>query len=147
MPCPHAPPPHPHPTQALRASSGPSPEKALNTRAQHSKPTLRRANDCMPQVKTLCGKGAVASTSKVSRPGPQPSSPASWLPTRRRCPASPGCLPPHPFCLGWKPCVHSVRNSQSHVPFQLWKIRLPTRDKSGWQSGHWSASSFASLHC
>jgi len=40
------------PTQALRPSSGPSPEKAPNIRARHSKSALRSADDCISQMKT-----------------------------------------------------------------------------------------------
>ena len=63
------------PTQALRPSSGPSPEKAPNIRARHSKSALRSADDCISQMKTPDPERARTSKGPHSRD----QTPAPWL--------------------------------------------------------------------
>lgn len=61
------------PTQVLRPSSEPSPEKAPKICARHCKSALRSADDCISQMKTP-GPGKGGDQRRVSQPGPDSAS-------------------------------------------------------------------------
>lgn len=74
------------------------------------------------------GFGKGSDPHKVTVPGPDPSilAPSSAVPSRS------SRLPPHSSLLSqtWTSRVPPVSNSQSQAPSKLWKIPLPTSDKS-----------------